>query len=271
MNIQTIQKRKSVRTYEKKDIDEKVRKNLEEYISGIRNPFDIPVELKLLDGNKDQLSSNVISGADLWLAGKVSTGKNADVAYGYTFEKAILYATDLGLGTVWLASTFDHPAFEKAMHLSNQEIVPAVSPIGYAAAKRSVKESVMRKGMKSDSRDDFQELFYRNDFTHALSENDAGKWKELLECVQWAPSATNKQPWRLIVSEDDKNVYFYEKHTRKPLKGAAIDIQKVDMGIALCHFEIAADEKNMKGHVIQKDPGISHDPDTDYILTYTFD
>lgn len=54
------------------------------------------------------------------------------------------------------------------------------------------------------------------------------------------------------------------------MKGAEIDIQKVDMGIALCHFEIAATEAGLKGQIIQKDPEIHHDPDTDYILTYHF-
>lgn len=44
--------------------------------------------------------------------------------------------------------------------------------------------------------------------------------------------------------------------------------RKVDLGIALCHFEIAAQESGLEGQVIQKDPGLSIAEDMDYIATY---
>ena len=46
------------------------------------------------------------------------------------------------------------------------------------------------------------------------------------------------------------------------------DIQKVDLGIAICHFEIAANEQGLKGSIIQKDPGIAVPDNTEYIATY---
>ena len=45
----------------------------------------------------------------------------------------------------------------------------------------------------------------------------------------------------------------------------------MDLGIALCHFEIAADERGIKGQFIQEDPGIQTPEDTEYIATYALE
>lgn len=271
MTTDTIKRRKSVRTFNGKKIEDTKLKKLEEYITHIENPFDIPVTMKLLDGKKDNLSSPVITGTDTWLGGKVKDRKYADLAYGYSFEKALLYATDLGLGTVWLAATIDRAAFEKAMQLKEDEVMPAISPLGYGAEKRSVRESLMRKGLKSDSRKEFSKIFFNGDFSQGLSEAEAGKWATALACVRVSPSATNKQPWRVVVSSDGSSIHFYEKHAKGYAKGSALDIQKVDLGIAICHFEIAAKEKGLNGQFLRKDPQLSHESDLEYILTYSLD
>jgi len=83
-------------------------------------------------------------------------------------------------------------------YLKEDEVMPAVTPIGYAADKRSIRESMMRKGMKSDSRLPFEELFFHGSFQNPLNESDAGIWQLPLEMVRLAPSATNKQPWRVV-------------------------------------------------------------------------
>ena len=63
--------------------------------------------------------------------------------------------------------------------------------------------------------------------------------------------------------------FIYERKTKGYAKEATGDIQKVDLGIALCHFEIGAEERGLKGHFIQEDPGIRTPEDTEYIATYT--
>lgn len=39
---------------------------------------------------------------------------------------------------MWLAATIDRRAFERALGVGADEVMPAVSPIGYAAERRSV-------------------------------------------------------------------------------------------------------------------------------------
>ena len=266
MNTEIIRNRKSVRTYKEQRIPEETLNRVRDYLEHDTGLFNVPVAFSVLNARETRVSSPVILGADTYVAGKYKKQKNAEISFGYAFEKFILYATSLGLGTVWLAATIDHKAFEKAVQLKEDEVMPAVTPIGYAAEKHSIRESMMRKGMKSDSRIPFEELFFHDNFQNPLNENDAGIWKMPLEMVRLAPSATNKQPWRVAAEKDQ--VHFYERKTKGYAKEATGDIQKVDLGIALCHFEIAAEESGLKGRFIQSDPGIMTAEDTEYIATY---
>ena len=47
------------------------------------------------------------------------------------------------------------------------------------------------------------------------------------------------------------------------------DLQRVDMGIAMCHFELSVNETGQKGSWMIKDPGIKNLPgETEYITTW---
>ena len=266
MNIENIKARKSVRTYNEENISPEILERIEEFIKKADNPFNIPIELRLLDANEYKLSSPVIVGAKKYVAGKYKKQINGEVAFGYSFEKFVLYATEIGLGTVWIAGTMDRKAFESAMDIKEGEIMPAVTPIGYKAYKQSIRENIMRKAIKADSRINFDKLFFKNDFNTALNENEAGKWLIPLQMVRWAPSGVNRQPWRVVV-EGDK-IYFYEKRTKGYEKDNVGDAQKIDLGIALCHFDIATREIGLKGHFYQDNPNITTPENTEYIATF---
>ena len=57
MNTNTIKERKSVRTYNKKNIEQDVMDKIENFVSKIENPFNVPIKFKILDAAKDKLSS----------------------------------------------------------------------------------------------------------------------------------------------------------------------------------------------------------------------
>ena len=261
-----ISQRKSVRTFDGRRLEQQDLDRLAEYIKSIENPFQVPVTLRVLDGKEQKLSSPVVVGTDLYVGGKVKRMPRAEEALGYSFEKFVLFATAMGVGTVWLAATIDRPAFEKAMEVGKDEVMPVVSPIGYAAEKRSMREKLMRKGLNADERLPFEELFYKTDFSQPLKKGGAGKFEEPLEMVRIAPSATNKQPWRVVL--DGEKVHFYEKKTKGYAKETTGDIQKVDLGIALCHFELSAGENGIAGVFVDQNPHIDHEDDMEYILSY---
>ncbi|MBR1660621.1 MAG: nitroreductase family protein, partial [Oscillospiraceae bacterium] len=225
-------------------------------------PFSVPVSFRLLDAKEHGLSSSVIVGADTYLAAKVEKLPNFEIAYGYSFEKVCLYALSRGIGTVMLAASLSRAAFEKAMAVKDGEVMPVASPVGYPAEKKSIRESLMRKGLKADDRKPFGQLFFEGDFNHSLPESNS--YAKALEMARWAPSAANAQPWRAVVDGD--NVYFYEA---KSMKDSPLgDIQKVDVGIALAHFDMTLEEEGVKGSYSFSDPGIAAPEHTQYIVTY---
>lgn len=263
--MEAIRRRRSVRTYNGKPITAQDRQKLEDFIAKLKNPFDVPIEYRFLDAKRDGLSSPVIVGADTYLGGKVPNVPNYELAFGYDFERILLYAQSLGIGTVWIAGTFDRPTFEKAMDVKENEIMPAVTPIGYPADKMSLREAIMRKGIKADERLPFETLFFNGDFSSPLSEEDAGIFGYPLNMVRLAPSAVNKQPWRIVIS--DRTAHFYEKKSRGK-SDRKFDVQRVDIGISLAHFVLAFEETGTAGTFITKDPGLDHDDDTEYVISY---
>jgi hypothetical protein len=94
--------------------------------------------------------------------------------------------------------------------------------------------------------------------------------------VRWAPSASNKQPWRVIRSDDAW--HFYLQRTKGYGKGSMIfnvlrlaDLQRVDMGIAMCHFELAVHEFNLHGRWKIEEPEIRKPENTEYIVSWIAD
>ena len=265
--IELIRKRRSVRTFDGSALSGDDAGMILACAEKADNPYGIPIEWKLLDAKEHGLSSPVIVGADNYIAGKMKRVPHAEEAFGYSFEKIVLFAESLGAGTTWIAGTMNRDAFERAMGVTEGEVMPCVSPLGYPAKKMSLRETVMRKGVKADSRSDFGELFFCGDFNTPLTEEKADFLKDALEAVRLAPSAVNKQPWRVVVDGD--KAHFYEKRSRGYVSQNGWDLQKIDIGIALCHFELAAKECGLDVCFEIGDPSLSVGEDLQYIASYT--
>ena len=259
-----IRKRKSVRSFDGRSLRDKDRAALEQFIQNVNNPFDVPVEFRMLDSKEHRLSSPVVVGADQYIAAKVSRCRHFEIGYGYSFESVCLYAMSLGIGTVILAASLSRKAFEKAMNIQGDEVMPVASPVGYPAARRTIRDSMMRKGLKADDRIPFEQLFFEGDFKKGLHKEEAGVFSNALEMARWAPSAGNKQPWRAVVAGD--TVHFFEEQSIK--ESPLGDIQKVDVGIALAHFDLTMEEEGYDGHFFEGAPGIALPDHVQYIISY---
>ncbi|MBP5288452.1 MAG: nitroreductase [Clostridia bacterium] len=266
MSIFSVMKsRRSVRSFDGTPLTGEDRKRICDYAAQADNPYGQAIEWKLLDAEEHGLSSPVITGTDLYIAGKMRRQPHAEEAFGYAFEKIVLYAESLGIGTTWIAGTMNRPAFEKAISLTEEEVLPCVSPLGYPARKMTLRESMMRKGVRADSRLAFDTLFFDGSFDTPLSPDKAGVLKEALEAVRVAPSAVNKQPWRVVLCGG--KAHFYEKRNPGYVQNGW-DLQKIDVGIALCHFELAARERGVETVFEIQDPGIPVPEDVSYIASY---
>ena len=264
--LKTIKGRKSVRTFDGRPVSAEDREKLEQYIATITNPFGIPVRFVLLDAKEHGLSSPVLSGETLYAAGIVPKLPNADTAFGYAFEKLVLYAWSLGIGTTWIGGTMKRDVFERAAGLGEGEMMPCVSPLGYPAKKRSIKETVMRKGVGADTRLPAEKIFFDGEWDKPLPAEKQAAIGDLAEMVRWAPSAVNKQPWRAVVCGE--RVHFYEKRSRGYVSDNGWDLQKIDMGIALCHFELAAKDCGFTAAFEISTPEIPVRDNLQYIASY---
>ena len=254
-SMEIIMTRKSIRTFDGRKITDTDKEKLLEYIETIENPYNIPVEFLILNSEKYNLSSPVIQGEDTYIAAKVAKVEHCEEAYGYSFEKLILFAWSLGIGTTWIGGTLNRPLFEKAADTKDDEYMMIVTPIGYPSKIQSEVDVKLRESVKGDERIPSEELFFENDFTKPLSSDE-----DSLKAVRWAPSAANRQPWRIV--KEKNNYHFYLEHTKGYSSGVDWDVQKIDLGIAICHFLCV---KN--GKFIIDEPEIETNGDREYIAT----
>ncbi len=259
-----IRNRRSVRTFDGKELAKSDIEKLASFAQTIENPYKMPVNFKFMNAKEYGLNCPVTVGTDLFVGGKIKFSENASVAFGYSFEMFVLYAQSIEIGTTCLGGTMNRSAFEDAMELDTDEIMPCASPLGYPAKKMSLRESMMRKGVKADERLPFEELFFDGSFNNPLSKENAGKWLDALEMVRLAPSAVNKQPWRVVVC--DNVVHFYLKRSKGFTRTEKLDMQMIDMGIALCHFDLTAKENNLNIVFEQNDSKL--ESDAEYIASF---
>jgi hypothetical protein len=128
--------------------------------------------------------------------------------------------------------------------------MPAVISVGYPADGLSLRDRLIRLGAGSEARLSWDRLFFEGDLSVPLSREDAGDYAPALEALRLGPSASNKQPWRVV--KDDGVWDFYLCRTPGYLRNAggrlgSSDLQRVDMGIALCHWELTALELGLRG------------------------
>ena len=266
--IEMIKIRRSVRTFNEVPISEDVYKEIGEYLEAKENligPFGrkiqiqiIPVNNKVTDKGIKIGTYGIIKNSKAFIVGGVEKDNMALVEHGYVFEALILYLAKLNLGTCWLGGTFKRDSFEKQIDLGNNEIIPVVSPVGYTDENKRFLESFMRFAAKSDKRKPWGELFFSGGFNKALNYDEAGSFSVPMEMVRLGPSASNKQPWRIVLSEDKKICHLYLAQTPNYSGNKmGFEMQRIDIGIAMCHFEMSCKELNLKGNWETKDPDIS--------------
>jgi hypothetical protein len=150
-----------------------------------------------------------------------------------------------------MVSTFNSNAVESLISLDSNEDIVMVSPVGYGNEK-SLKHRLTRFMIKADKRKSWDELFYKNNFQTPLNKTNNNEIDEILEAIRLAPSAANKQPWR-IVKTDMTFDFYIEPKAYMSEKNQKINVTYNDMGIARCHFKLMANYFNYKTNWFIKD------------------
>ena len=275
--IETIARRVSTRTFSDLPIGGQMRQRLADFLaSNTSAPFDSQVRFQLIDLSESESAQTtnlatygVIRGAKLFIVGAVERAEKAMQDYGYCMEKNVLLATSLGLGTCWLGGFFNRSLASSRIGASENDLLPGITPVGYAADRRALVDSLLQLAVRPRKRRPWARLFFREDTSTPLKESDVGEYAVALESVRLAPSASNLQPWRVIATRDPICFHFFLRSRtayNRLLKD--IQLQNVDMGIAMCHFELSAHELGLKGGWRDRRPDI--DPGgLEYVVTWS--
>lgn len=252
--LDAITRRRSVRKYDDQPLTGDLRARVEAVLAVKRACFfgGVP-RFALVDRDAAREEQGVklgtygfIKGARTFVAGAIAAGPTAELDFGYALEAIILELTAMGLGTCWLGGTFSRADYGRVLSLTGDEFVPAVTPVGVAAPQRGAVERLVRWGAKSDSRLPWARLFFDRRPDRPLTKVAAGEYAEVLEALRRAPSASNKQPWRVLRTDDGFEFHLLRTPGYGKLVPAA-DLQHIDMGIAMCHFEVAARALDLPG------------------------
>ena len=274
-----IDRRYSCRTYLDRPISAGDQAALEECMARkTQGPLGTSARFGMIAASSDDEGAlkrlgtyGFIKDARAFILGAVRKGPGDLEDYGYLLEEVILEATGLGLGTCWLGGTFTRSTFTSRFGgITRDEVIPAVVSTGYPGDDGAERIREREQGTRRFPR---AELFFAGELGAPLGDGADG-YDEALEAVRMAPSATNKQPWRIVRRGDDWHFYLYR--TKGYGKGSPwfkllriADLQRVDMGIAMCHFELVARQSGVDGSWSVADPGLTlPGPGIEYTATW---
>jgi len=262
MQINTFQKRKSVRRFAPTEIED----------SKLKQMLTLDAELPVF---KQRLKRQSI-----WLAGKEAIGEvlaqyllsygrliaapymlipfyennaNTDLEIGFALEHLILMATELGIGSLWVSTDERFSLFSdviinlkktgseenqlKLIKVVPPEIttkldemcLPVVVLFGYASEKRldRVINNAIRMESAGNSRKKIESIII-NRHTENLPE----KLKKVFNYAILAPSKKNQQPWRIRLNKDGFDL-------------GCLHQRQLDLGIFLSHIKIAMEHFSM--------------------------
>jgi hypothetical protein len=277
--IETIKKRQSVRTFDTQNIKESHVNKIKEYINAEGNlvgPFGNKGRIEFIQVTQNVSEKGIklgtygfIKNPQGYLVGVTENNKYSIVEFAYAFQKLILILTGIEMGTCWMGGTFNRHSFEHEIQLGEGEFIPCITPIGYPNQKQRVFDKALRYVVKADNKKPWEKLFYDSTFEVPLAKAKAGSFEVPIEMVRLGPSASNKQPWRLVLSADKGVCHFYIEHTPNYSSKLGYDMQLLDMGIAMCQFELACKELEIDGRWIVQEPHIAYpNEQTEYIASW---
>lgn len=264
--IETMKNRQSIRAYDTKKLSESDYKRITEYIAAEENligPFGNKGRIELVQVTNNISEKGIklgtygfIKNPQIYLVGLCENEKYSLLEFAFTFHKLVIYLTELGLGTCWMGGTFSRNSFEREIQLAEGEFIPCITPSGYPQQKQRVFDKALRYVVKADNKKPWDQLFYDSSFAAPLEKANAAQLEIPIEMVRLGPSASNKQPWRIVLSEDRQQCHFYIEHTPNYSKSLGYDMQILDIGIAMAQFELACAELEIKGQWKVADPGL---------------
>ena len=267
--IEAIKARRSVRTYLRKAVSPTHLSGIEAELNRLATDYGAGLALVKNSFEGKQFGTyGIIKNADAYIVCVCKNERSALLKAGSALERAVLHCTALGIGTCWLGGTFSREEFHSVISIADGEVIPAVISVGYPRDREGLIGGLLRIGAKAKTRMPFETLFFDRDFSQPLPPSDP--MAHALELVRIGPSASNKQPWRVL--KDNNSLHFFIEHTPAYATKYAFDMQLLDIGIAMAHLELAmrADVIGGTWQLRNNDFG-ALPPNTEYIESWVFE
>lgn len=245
--FECIFKRKSTRKYRMETLPEETCSTIENQMRHV-TPLtgDLKTEIKLLphDAVRGLLSIKAPHYLLFFSEKKNGYLENA----GYMLQQMDLYLSSMELGTCWLGMAKPTSGFENVSSL----------PFVIAMAVGTPAEPVHRTTVEQYKRKLKVEIC------------SATRHGDIIEAARLAPSATNSQPWRFRTVPEAIHAYRINVNLLKAWLYERMN--KIDMGIALCHLKLAAEAEEFQVTFLHDEEAVEDRPlGTQYTMSLKLD
>jgi nitroreductase len=170
---------------------------------------------------------------------------------GYAMEEVVLKLTSLGIATCWLDCNIKREDILEFVDLESEEDLDVEETEAENIEKEKNLEnpySIIAFGYPEEG----EKLFKNNKNEDRKRINNICKkldksLEKIVEPLRLAPSMKNSQPW--VLYNKDNNIHLYEEKQKKNLSNT----NKISMGIALRHFDIACKEFGIDVNYLKMD------------------
>lgn len=277
--VDAVLVRRSVRTFEPTPLRAEHAALVEAYLADperTTGPFGHRGRIELLhgvgSGDREIGTYGYVAGYQSVLVGISPDEPLALTDLAYAMHGLVLQLTHAGVGSVWLGAAFNRAEVLASTRPADGELIAAMIPIGYTKDKRML-ERFMRVAIRSDHRKPMDTTFRFGDLSTPLGD-EGGLLRRPLEIARRAPSAKNKQSWRVVVSRDESRLDVYAAFGLRHQVGVgrkkyACPPEYLDLGTFLLSLELGLASEGIDAELVRDDPGLAIPPgaDLEYIAT----
>lgn len=223
MNLyEAISVRKSIRKFEKRGIEESVMEVLKRFTGELQPIFsEIPYEIVFHDAQREKpvKKGKFCIDAPYYISFLSKDTREGQINAGFLMEQLVLFLTGRGIATCYQGNM----KFSDLREGEKQEliVVAAGYPVHYLYREENTAKRIPL-------------------VKQCLFKEEVGKEVlTILRAANLAPSAMNHQPWRFVVYNNRIHVMTQKETFFSRKVGCS---RFLDMGIALAHMSIAAEE-----------------------------
>lgn len=238
MLTDAIKKRSAVRKYLQSPLSDEVLSEVQAIICS-QKPLFPNLKYKIDLVNDGQSFRHLLGGiigsygkvnAPHYLVASCEVKENAYENIGYLLEYVVLKLTEMNIGTCWIGGGIKKTLFADYLKLEDDLTPIVVIAFGYPIDNHQFRNDISQfKRKKIDQ----------------ICLGEYKPYQEVMELVRLAPSAVNSQPWRYdFISKNQIDLYRVKNNFI--MKNFIDEMNRIDMGISLCHFEIGIHHKRLE-------------------------